>query len=263
MLKIYGIPNSQPVRAVVWACLQHDLPFDFVLTSQNKDAKTPAFLANVNPRGTVPAIDDDGVVLWESHAILIYLCEKHGWQNLWPSDLVARARINQYLHFHHRNTRELVVPWSQTLWASVFDVQSPSPGWLSRNTFPGFTNNKQVCRETLAVIEQMLNDNRWIARTEQASIADLSAYEELGQNQPQYANCTDYTDYPNIRRWLTAMGQLPMHDTVHSVWRHIGDINKVEGGMRTIVRANKQTAQEWAEAVNRMSGSSDKNHNAT
>ncbi len=91
MLKIYGVPNSQPVRAVVWTCLMKELPFEFVMTSQNRDAKQPEFLASVNPRGTIPAIDDDGTVLWESHAILIYLCEKHGWHDLWPSEPEQRV----------------------------------------------------------------------------------------------------------------------------------------------------------------------------
>ena len=67
MLKIYGVPNSQPVRAVVWTCLMKELPFEFVMTSQNRDANQPEFLASVNPRGTIPAIDDDGTVLWESY----------------------------------------------------------------------------------------------------------------------------------------------------------------------------------------------------
>ena len=99
MLKIYGVPNSQPVRAVVWVCLIKRLPFEFLMTSQNVTAKQSEYLANVNPRGTIPAIDDDGFVLWESNAILIYLAEKYGWTDIWPDELTARARINQYLHF--------------------------------------------------------------------------------------------------------------------------------------------------------------------
>ena len=119
MLKIYGVPNSQPVRAVAWTCLMKELPFEFVMTSQNRDAKQPEFLASMNPRGTIPAIDDDGTVLWESHAILIYVCEKHGWHDLWPSEPEQRAKVNQYLHFHHRNTRELVVQWSRAIWPAL------------------------------------------------------------------------------------------------------------------------------------------------
>ena len=36
MLKIYGVPNSQPVRAVVWTCLMHELPFEFVTATRSR-----------------------------------------------------------------------------------------------------------------------------------------------------------------------------------------------------------------------------------
>ena len=45
------------------------------------------------------------------------------------------------------------------------------------------------------------------------------------------------------------MEQLPAHDVVHQIWTLIGDVNQVEGGMRTIARANKQAAQSIADAV--------------
>ncbi len=248
MLRVYGVPNSQPVRAVVWTCLMKDLPFEFVMTSQNKDAKTPAFLAEVNPRGTIPAIDDDGFVLWESHAILIYLCEKHGWEDLWPGDLEARARVNQYLHFHHRNTREIVIQWSRTLWPSVFGVENPDAGWIKRNTFPGMENNAQVVSQALQIIDDMLSRSPYLAG-DHPTIADICAYEELGQNQPKYANCTSYDSYTGIARWLTDMEALPAHKPAHAIWELIGDVNTVSGGMATIAAANKQAAKEIRAAI--------------
>ena len=248
MLKIYGVPNSQPVRAVVWTCLMKALPFEFVMTSQNRDAKAPEYLQAVNPRGTIPAIDDDGVVLWESHAILIYLCEKHGWTDLWPEQLEVRARVNQYLHFHHRNTRELVVQWSRSLWPSVFGVEDPDEGWIKRNTFPGMENNAHVARQSLEIIDGMLNESTFLA-ADHPTIADVAAYEELGQNQSRYANCTDFTPFANIERWLTRMAELPMHETAHAVWSLIGDVNRVTGGMRTIARANKEAGRRIAVAA--------------
>ena len=49
----------------------------------------------------MPAINDDGfAVLAESHAIMQYLCEKYGWDDLYPSsDPQQRAKIHEYLHF--------------------------------------------------------------------------------------------------------------------------------------------------------------------
>ncbi len=54
MLTIYGVPNSQPVRAVVWTCLMKGLPFELRMTSQNRDAKRPDYLAGVNPPARSP-----------------------------------------------------------------------------------------------------------------------------------------------------------------------------------------------------------------
>ena len=141
MLVVYGVLNSQPVRSVIWLCLIQKLPFELRLTDQSRDAKRKDYLEGVNPRGTIPAIDDDGFLLWESPAIMIYLCEKHRWNEMWPDDPLHRARVNQYLHFHHRNTREQVARWSQALWPTVFGVKNPSWDWLKKNTFTGLTDS--------------------------------------------------------------------------------------------------------------------------
>ncbi|MGK0172106.1 MAG: glutathione S-transferase [Gammaproteobacteria bacterium] len=243
MLTIYGVPNSQPVRAVIWLCALKQLPFRLQLASQNRDAKTPDFLTNVNPRGTIPAIDDGGFVLWESHAILVYLCEKHGWEDFWPSAPEPRALVNQYLHFHHRNTRELVVSWSRALWPRVFGVDNPTDEWIGQHTFTGLVSNAQTCATALRVLEHTLGTSSYLATDQAPTLADLSAYQELGQNQSCYANCTDFEPYPHIRRWLAAMRRLAHHDTVHAIWSLIGDVNRFTGGMRAIAAANKEAAR--------------------
>ena len=84
---------------------------------------------------------------------------------------------------------------------------------------------------------------------ESVTLADISAYEELGQNQAKYANCTDYTPYPNICRWLVDMEKLPAHAQAHAIWSLIGDIKQLSGGMPTIAAANKQAALVFQEAV--------------
>ena len=248
MLVLYGVPNSQPVRAVAWTCLIKRLPFQFVMTSQNRDAKTEAFRREVNPRGTIPAIDDGGFCLWESPAILIYLCEKHDWKDLWPENLQTRARVNQYLHFHHRNTRELVIGWSRSLWKSVFEIEDPDEAWYRRNTFPGLVHSSQVVADTLGIIDGMLQLRPYLA-ADNPTIADIVAYEEIGQNQPRYANCLDYSDYGGISSWLVRMASLPFHDEAHLVWSSLGDVNQVRGGFSAVANANRLAAAEFERVV--------------
>ena len=108
---LYGVPFSQPVRAVMWLMLYKRTPFEMVLINPGSKGETgsrnPAYLAK-NPGGTIPTIEepDTGFVLGEAHAILCYLSNRHGWDDVYPKDHQSRARVDWYLHYHHRNVRD-------------------------------------------------------------------------------------------------------------------------------------------------------------
>lgn len=55
----------------------------------------------VNPQHSVPVLNDDGFILTESRAIIIYLIGKYfpEGHSLYPTDAKERARINQHLQF--------------------------------------------------------------------------------------------------------------------------------------------------------------------
>ncbi len=76
-LKIYGIPRSRAIRTY-WAAYELGIDFEMVEVAPGPDgSRLPEFMA-LNPNGHVPFIVDDGVVLWESMAINLYLARKHG-----------------------------------------------------------------------------------------------------------------------------------------------------------------------------------------
>lgn len=55
----------------------------------------------MNPQHTIPTLDDDGFILWESHAILPYLVGKYAKNKLlYPDNLKKRAVIDQRMHFN-------------------------------------------------------------------------------------------------------------------------------------------------------------------
>ncbi len=77
MLKFYfnGAPNPAKVALFLE---ESGLPYELVPVDTRKgDQFKPEFL-KVNPNGKVPAIDDDGVFVFDSNAILLYLAEKTG-----------------------------------------------------------------------------------------------------------------------------------------------------------------------------------------
>src|SRR6266576_2961671 len=91
MLKILGRKTSSNVQKVLWCCSELHIPFEREdVGGPFGKNNTPEYLAR-NPNGLVPTIDDDGFVLWESNAIVRYLCAKHGVGKLWPNDLARRA----------------------------------------------------------------------------------------------------------------------------------------------------------------------------
>ena len=93
-LKIYGIPASRAFRPL-WAA--HELGLDYEnipVHYADGSSKTADFLA-INPNGRIPAMDDDGLILFESMAITLHLARKHG-GGLWPESEADQARAEQW-----------------------------------------------------------------------------------------------------------------------------------------------------------------------
>jgi glutathione S-transferase len=94
MLTLYGHPFSRAHR-VMWMLKELGLPFEHVPTDFRGGAtKTPEYLA-INPNGRVPALVDDGLILFESLAINLHLARK--WESALSScDLVEEAQVTQW-----------------------------------------------------------------------------------------------------------------------------------------------------------------------
>jgi len=75
-----------------------DIPFDLVTLSISVgDTKQPEFL-KINPNGRVPAIVHEGVAIWESAAITIYLGEVFGVErNLYPALGTKRGEAMKWI----------------------------------------------------------------------------------------------------------------------------------------------------------------------
>ena len=108
MLKIWGRKNSINVQKVLWACAELKVKFDRVDAGMEFGVNnTPEYRA-MNPNGRVPTIDDNGFILWESHAIVRYLARTHGKGSLWPTDDKVNADADRWMEWY-----------STTLWPSL------------------------------------------------------------------------------------------------------------------------------------------------
>ncbi len=92
-LTIYGVPTSRALR-ILWLANELGLKYTYVPVDFMGGSRTPEFL-KINPNGHVPAIDDDGLILWESLACNLYLIKKHGGP-LAPKTLADEGRTLQW-----------------------------------------------------------------------------------------------------------------------------------------------------------------------
>ena len=247
-LILYGVPFSQPVRAVMWLLLLKRVPFEMVLINPgskgDNGSRHPDYLAK-NPGGTIPCIEepDTGFTLGEAHAIMTYLARTHGWSDLYPDDEKARAGIDQYLHYHHRNVRDA----STGLIAPKMRKDLNIPELMQEVAKRNLTN-------ALTVLDTHYLANSKYLIGDSLTLADLAAYVEIGQLQPQFTNVFDLSPFANVQRWLKDMTRVECHDDVHVVLSELGDISEEAPDMDTIRNANKRSLSVLKEKLAEISG---------
>lgn len=97
---LYGFDLSPPVRAVLLTAKALDLDFEYKHVNTFLGENMSAEFLKKNPQHTIPTFEDEGRCIWDSHAIIAYLAEKHGHtDSLYPTELMKRAHVDQRLHF--------------------------------------------------------------------------------------------------------------------------------------------------------------------
>jgi GSH-dependent disulfide-bond oxidoreductase len=192
MLQFYFHPSPNPLKV---ALLLEELqtPFELVAVDTFKgEQHLPSFL-KINPNAKVPAIVDDGVAVFDSHAILLHLATKHG--KFIPADPRARADMYSWLMFIATG----LSPFSGQ--AVHFLHHSPEPVPYARNRYL-----KEVERH-YRVLDARLATTKYLAGDEY-SIADMALW--------GWANFAGYifgekglSDYPNVKRLFEEVAARP------------------------------------------------------
>jgi GST-like protein len=188
-IKLYtaATPNGWKVSI---ALEEMGLPYavrviDFATKEQKAD-----WYVKLNPNGRIPTLDDDGFIMFESGAILIYLAEKTG--KFLPRDVHGRSRVLQWLMFQMSGVGPMMGQ------ANVFFRYFPEkiPPVIERY-------QREVMR-LFGVLDRQLASHEYIAG--EYSIADMalwpwvSGYEWSG---------VSVAEFPNLERWLALVGARP------------------------------------------------------
>ena len=96
-ITIWGRRSSFNVQKVLWVLDLLQLPYHHVeLGGKFGGLNTPEFEA-LNPHKKVPVLQEDGLVIWESHTIIRYLAAKYSPSTLWRETPSERTYIDRWL----------------------------------------------------------------------------------------------------------------------------------------------------------------------
>ncbi|GAB9463262.1 hypothetical protein Gpo141_00000728 [Globisporangium polare] len=202
-LKLYANLVSQPSRAVAWLLKVKGVSYELVPTAPPAVGVTPEFL-KLNPNGFVPAIKDGDFSLFEGAAILVYLAEKHQWTDVYPTDLQARAKVNQYLHWHHTNARLSTIQVLRPYVMRERGVSTPASLEL-------IENKDATISKFMTTLEKFFVAP-YVAESSQVTIADYACYCELDQLEAM--DIFDFSKYPKTSEWMARMKEIPYHDEI-------------------------------------------------
>ena len=117
MRRVWGRANSSNVMKVIWGLEELGLPYERIDVGGSFGKTDTKEYRVMNPNGLVPTLEEDGFVLWESNAILRYLCQAHAPRAaLWPQEPRARANIDRWMDWQQTTMNR---PMSVVFWNLV------------------------------------------------------------------------------------------------------------------------------------------------
>lgn len=169
------------------------VPVDFFPGRGHKSAE----FRQINPLGHIPVIDDDGYVLRDAHAILIYLAAKYDPSNNWypTSDPQRLGECASWLLFAEGTTSTASAARLHVNLGYDFDLDRCQTE--AHRLF-------RVLDEHLWFRER--SDEQWVCTGSHPTIADLAIFPDVALSQE---GGISRQDYPAIRRWIDAVKSLP------------------------------------------------------
>ncbi|AAK24614.1 glutathione S-transferase family protein [Caulobacter vibrioides] len=198
MLKVWGRGSSFNVQKVLWLVGELGLSHRHIPAGGDHGGlDEPSFLA-MNPHGRVPVIDDGGVMVWESHAILRYLAARYGGSEWWPASPVDRAQADGWMD------------WAQTALQRDF-LTGVFWGWY-RTPEPERDNDAirtalAACAKHFLLLDQILA-NRPFLGGDQPGLADIPCGTHLFR---YYALEIDRPRTPNVEAWYARLQARPAY----------------------------------------------------
>lgn len=198
MVTVYGRATSSNVQALLWGLEELGIPYSRLDYGEaHGGLDTPEFRA-LTPHGKVPVVTVDGHPIWETAAILRYFAARDGSEAFWPSDLLARARVDM---------------WAEWAKHSVAGAFTGPVFWRTARTRPenrdptAITNAIETLEQELSKADTVLSRSDYLCGPA-LSLADI----QLGHVLYRYFDIDiPRADLPALRAYYDRLANRPAY----------------------------------------------------
>jgi GST-like protein len=190
MLKFYFNGSPNPTKVALFL-EEAGLAYEPIAVDTRTGAQFNQDFLKVNPNGKVPAIDDDGVKVFDSNAILLYLAEKTG--KFLPKDMTKKYDVLQWLMFQLTGIGPMFGQFTH------FKLFAPKDNAYSMSRY------QTEVKRLYEVMEKQLAQSPYLGGDEY-TIADIATFPWTRNHDIQGVK---WDDHPNLARWFKAIDERP------------------------------------------------------
>jgi glutathione S-transferase len=217
-MKLYYHPVSTTSRPVLLFAAESGIPLDLQVVDLFTGEQYGPPFEKINPSHQVPVLEDGNFRLTESSSILKYLADKTG-SPAYPKDPQKRAHVNERMDwfntgFYRDYSYGFIYP-------QIFPFMKRPDDVVQAGTI---AYGKEKALGWLKVLDQsLLGSNNYLCGNE-ITVADyLGGMMTLGG---ECISC-NFSEYPNIQRWMGRMKSLKNWDRVNEAfYKYVVDPNK-------------------------------------
>ena len=187
MLKLYFNLGPNPMKIALFL-EEAGIPFESCPVDTMKGEQHADAFRAVNPNGKLPAIDDDGTLVFDSNAILLYLAEKH---STLLGESTDRGELLSWLMFIATG----LGPFSGQ--AVHFQHMAPEDVPYAKNRY------LKEAERHYAVLDKHLEGREYIVG-ESYTIADISAWGWVDRSAP-VLGAGRLAEFANLNRWFQSI----------------------------------------------------------
>lgn len=189
MIKLYDFELSGSCYKIRLLLNILDVPYEKVnVDFVNKEHRTEKY-TKLNPFASIPIMEEDGFVLRDSAAMLVYLAKKYDKKNYWyPDDAASQARVQEWI-------------------ATAGDIMNAAAARLVKilNYPLDLPSLQQKANATFKIMNEHLANRQFVA-IDHPTIADIACFPYTAMAGE---GGIDLAPYPNVLKWIDRMKRIP------------------------------------------------------